>query len=134
MCLVIKFWFYKLKPGTLVKAIQPFERVDLGFKGLLTGKTRNKLTNTLDSYLLFPVMIFQLKLSYSLFSIFHATSIHPHFMPEQLKKFLIERNMAVSQTLPYNPQGNSLSKHYNVTIWKTIQFVATSHKHPITYW
>ena len=49
-------------------------------------------------------------------------------------KFLIERNIVISQTTPYNPQGNSLCEHYNRIIWKTIQLLAINHKHPLTNW
>lgn len=38
----IKLLFYKPKPGALVRATQPFERLDLDLKGSLPTKTRNK--------------------------------------------------------------------------------------------
>lgn len=40
--LVIKLWFYKLKPGSLVKTTHPFKRLDLDFKGPLPSKTGNR--------------------------------------------------------------------------------------------
>lgn len=51
-------------------------------------------------------------------------NIHPHwgiaFISGQLKQFLIERNVAVSWTTLYNPQGNILCECYNGIIEKTV--------------
>ena len=51
MCAEIKPRFYKPKTGILIKATQPFERLNLDFKGPLPSKTRNRyILTVVDEY------------------------------------------------------------------------------------
>ena len=54
-CAEIKSRFHKPKTGVLIKATQPFERLNLDFKGPLQSKTRNLyILMVVDEYSRFP--------------------------------------------------------------------------------
>lgn len=122
ICAENKPRFYKPPQTTLIKATQPFERLNLDFKGPLPSKTQNKyMLTVIDEYSRFPFVIpcpdvtatTVIQGLCSLFAIFGVPAyIHTDrgfaFMSEDLKNFLHERRVAVSRTSPYNPQGNGL--------------------------
>ena len=134
--------------ATLVKATQPFERLNLDFKGPLPSKTQNKYMLTIiDEYSRFPFIIpcpdvtatTVIQGLCSLFAILGVpASIHTDwgaaFMSEDLKSFLHARRVAVSCTSPYNPQGNGLCEQYNGIIWKTVQLALANWKMLISKW
>ena len=134
ICAENKPRFNKPPQATLVKATQPFERLNLDFKGPLPSKTQNKYMLTIiDEYSTFPFIIPCPDVTAtpviqglcSLFAILRAPAyIHTDrgaaFMSEDLKSFLHERRVAVSQTSPYNTQRNGICEQYN-RIWKTVQ-------------
>ena len=126
-CAEIKPRFYKPKTGVMIKATQPFERLNLDFKGPLPSKTRNRyILTVVDEYSRFPFAFPCSDISAaaiiqclcSLFAIFGSPAyIHSDrgasFMSEQLRQFLHERRVAISRTTPYNPKGNGQCERYN---------------------
>ena len=148
ICAENKPRFYKPPQATLVKATQPFERLNLDFKGPLPSKTQNKYMLTIiDEYSRFPFVIPCPDLTAttviqglcSLFTIIGVPAyIHTDqgaaFMSEDLKSFLHEQRVAVSRTSPYNPQGNGPCERYNGIIWKTVQLALANRKMPISKW
>ena len=140
--------FYKPPQAKPVKASQPFERLYLDFKGPLPSKTQNKYMLTIiDKYSRFPFVIpcpdlmatTVIQGLCSQFAILGEPAyIHTDrgaaFMSEDLKSFLHERGVAVSQTSPYNPQGNGLCERYNGIIWKIVQLALANQKMPIQKW
>lgn len=133
----------------LIKATQPFERLNLDFKGplpLSESKNRYILT-VIDEYSRYPFAIpckdVSARTVYKelcqLFSLFGMASyIHSDrgsaFMSKELRGYLTERGIACSRTTPYNPQGNGLVERYNGIIWKTVSLSLKSHNLPIEQW
>ena len=148
ICAENKPRFYKPPQATLVKATQPFERLNLDFKGTLPSKTQNKYMLTIiDKYSRFRFVIpcpgvMATTVIQGLCSVFAILGVPAYihtdrgaaFMSEDLKSFLHERRVAVSRTTPYNPQGNGLCERYNGIIWKTVQLALANRKMPISKW
>lgn len=141
VCAEVKPRFFKHE-GRLIKATQPFERLNIDFKGPLPSNTRNKyLLIIIDEFSRFPFaypcqdlssqsVIVSLK---NLFSVFGTPGyIHSDrgssFMSRELKEFLDSCGVASSRTTPYNPQGNGQAERYVGTIWKTIELALKSLK------
>lgn len=139
VCAEIKPRFFK-HTGHLIKATQPFERLNIDFKGPLPSNSRNKyLLIIIDEYSRFPFaypcqdlssqsVIASLK---SLFSVFGTPCfIHSDrgtsFMSKEIKEFLDSCGVASSRTTPYNPQGNGQAERYVGSIWKTIELAVKS--------
>ena len=148
ICNECKPRFHKPEPAHIIKATQPFERLNLDFKGPLPSATNNKFILTvIDEFSRFPFAMpcsdieakTIIKKLCDLFSIF-GTPAHVHsdrgqsFMSTDLRDFLHRRGIATSRTTPYNPQGNGQCERYNGTIWKTITLALKNHKLPSTYW
>lgn len=136
--------------GKLIKALAPFERISIDFKGPLpsngTGNNRYILT-IVDEYSRFPFAYPCPDLSTNtvinkltdLFSIFGMpTYVHSDrgtsFLSKEMKDFLHQKGIATSYTTPYNPQGNGQTERYNGIIWRTVQLALKSHDLPITKW
>jgi len=139
ICAEIKPRFFRHQ-GHLIKATQPFERLNMDFKGPLPSNTRHKyLLVIVDEFSRFPFaypcrdlssqsVIVSLK---NLFSLFGTPGyIHSDrgtsFMSRELKEFLNSCGVASSRTTPYNPQGNGQAERYVGTIWKTIELAMKS--------
>ena len=134
--------------GKLIKATQPFERLNLDFKGPLPSKSRNKyILTVVDEYSRYPFAIpcadvsapTVFKECCNLFSLFGVPSyIHSDrgsgFMSSTLRNSFQQKGIACSRTTPYHPQGNGLVERYNGTIWKTITLSLKSHDLPVTQW
>ena len=134
--------------GKLIKATQPFERLNLDFKGPLPATSKNKyILTVVDEYSRYPFAIPCADVSAAtvfkecchLFSIFGVPSyVHSDrgsgFMSNTLRKSFQDKGIACSRTTPYHPQGNGLVERYNGTIWKTITLCLKSHKLPTTKW
>lgn len=147
-CAEIKPRFYKPKTGVLIKATQPFERLNLDFKGPLPSKTKNRYILTIvNEYSRFPfafpcsdiLAAAIIQCLCSLFAIFGAPAYiqsdrGASFMSEQLRQFLQERRIATSRTTPYNPKGNGQCERYNSIIWKTVQLAASNNGCLIDNW
>jgi len=148
ICAEHKPQFFRPKTGTLIKATQPFERLNIDFKGPLPSKNGNSyILTVIDEYSRFPFAFpcpdisanSVIQCLYSLFAIFGAPAyIHSDrgtsFMSGQLRQFLHERGVATSRTTPYHPQGNAQCERYNGIIWKTIQLATANRKCPISHW
>ena len=147
-CSEIKPRFYKPQTGVLIKATQPFERLNLDFKGPLPSKTRNRYISTVvDECPRFPFGFPCSDISAAaiiqclcpLFAIFRAPAyIHSgrgaSFLSEQLRQFPQERRVAISRITPYNPKGNGQCERYNGIVWKTVQLAASNNGCSIDNW
>ena len=148
VCAECKPQYYRPPTSHLIKATQPFERLNVDFKGPLPTSSRNRyLLTVVDEYSRFPFafpcpdMSAQtvIKCLCELFSVFGMPAyIHSDrgtsFMSSELKEFLTSRGVAVSRTTPYNPQGNGQCERYNGIIWKSITLALNSRKLPVTQW
>ena len=144
----------KLKPnyvksnGTLIKATQPFERINIDFKGPLPTTTGNKYILTIvDEFSRYPfafpvrdmVTPTVIKCLVQLFSLFGLPGyVHsdrgPSLISEELKSFLHSRGIATSRTSSYNPQGNGQVERYNGIIWKSVSLALESRGLPQSNW
>ena len=140
--------FYSPAQAHLIKATQPFERLNIDFKGPLRSNNRNTyFLNIIDEYSRFP-FVFPCKdvstqrviqcLS-QLFSLFGMPAyIHSDrgssFMSEELRHFLLNKGIATSRTTPYNPACNGQVEKYNGTVWKTIMMALETRGLPVTCW
>nr|XP_045591172.1 uncharacterized protein LOC123753226 [Procambarus clarkii] len=105
--------FYKFDSGHLIKATQPFERLNIDFKG---SHSRNKyILTVVDEFSRFPCSDMTtgtlIECLVQLFAIFGMPAyIHSDretsFMSKELKGFLLKKVVATSRTTPYNPRGN----------------------------
>ena len=132
----------------LIKATQPFERLNLDFKGPLPSETKNKyILTVIDEYSRYPFAIpcpditagTVCKELYQLFSLFGVASyIHSDrgssFMSKELRDYLNSKGIACSRTTPYHPEGNGLVERYNGIVWKTVSLGLKSHNLPVTQW
>ena len=138
-CLKLKPQYHKSK-GTLIKATQPFERLNIDFKGPLPTTNSNKyILTVVDEYSRFPFAFpcrdvttaTVIKCLIQLFSVFGMPGfIHsdrgPSLISEELKAFLNSRGVATSRTSSYNPRGNGQVERYNGIVWKTLSLALDS--------
>ena len=148
ICAKTKPKYFKPDKTELIKATQPFERLNIDFKGPLPTISKNRYILTIiDEYSRFPFAFAcpdmtsetVIKCLTSLFAIFGMPNyVHSDrgasFMSEEFKEFLTNRGIAKSQTSPYNPTGNSQCERYNGIIWKSIQLCLASRNLSITHW
>lgn len=148
VCAEIKPKFFKNNPGHLIKATQPFERLNVDFKGPVPSTGRNRYFLTIiDEFSRFPFVFPCKDMSAStviecfrhLFSIFGMPAyIHSDrgtaFMSDELRTFLINHGVACSRTTAYNPQGNGQAERYNGIIWRTISLALKSKRLPSGMW
>lgn len=147
VCAEVKPRFAKAK-GTLIKAIAPFERLSIDFKGPLPSTTPNKyILTVIDEFSRYPfafpcrdmtaaTVIECLKDIFFTFGqpLYIHSDRGSSFMSEELQKFLRNQGIASSRTTPYNPQGNGQVERLNGTLWRTIQLNLKSRNLPIDYW
>jgi len=140
VCAELKPRYYDASPGTLIKAMAPFERLSIDFKGPLPTDTDNKYILTIvDEYSRFPFAIpcsdttsnTVVRCLTDLFALFGRPSyIHSDrgssFMSAELKQFLNDLGIATSRTTGYNPQGNGQVERYNGIIWKAVTLTLRS--------
>ena len=148
ICAECKPRFYKPTESHLIKATQPFERLNVDFKGPLPSNSKNRYFLTVvDEFTRFPFAIpcsdvrtpTITKSLCSIFSIFMLPMyVHSDrgqsFMSRELKNFLQSRNIATSKTTPSNPQGNGQCERYNGIIWKAITLACRSQNIDIKNW
>ena len=139
-CAELKPRFHKPTPGTLIKASQPFERLNIDFKGPVPSSSRNKYILTIiDEFSRFPFAYAcpdtssatVIRCLCNLFSIFGMPSyVHSDrgtgFISSEIKTFLHDKGISTSRTTPYNPPGNGQVERYNGAIWKTISLCLKS--------
>jgi len=148
ICSECKPRFHKPQSAHLIKATQPFERLNIDFKGPIPSSTRNNYILTIiDEYSRFPFAFPCPDVStktakqclIQLFSIFGLPSyVHSDrgtsFMSDELKAFLRDKGIATSRTTPYNPQCNGQTERYNGIIMKTIELALRQHQLGIKSW
>ena len=126
VCAELKPKFHKFQ-GQLIKATQPFQRLNIDFKGPLPSSSPHKyLLTVVDEYSRFP-FAFPCRDAKSstviacfeqLFSLFGMPSfVHndraPDFLSGEIKAYLNGRGVATSRTSRYNPRGNGQVERYN---------------------
>ena len=148
VCAENKPRFHKPAQGPLIKATQPFERLNIDFKGPLPTCSRNRfLLTIIDEYSRFPFAFpcqdmtsaTVINCLIQVFAIFGMPQyIHSDrgaaFMSNELKTFLHEKGIVTSRTTPYNPRGNGQVERLNGTLWKTVTLALKSRKHEISQW
>lgn len=147
-CAKMKPRYFKPDKCHLIKATQPFERLNIDFKGPLPTISKNKyILTVIDEFTRFPFAFPCVDVSTNsviaclsqIFSVFGMSSyVHSDrgsaFMSREFKQYLAERGISKSQTTPYNPTGNSQCERYNGVIWKTIMLSLKSKNLPETHW
>ncbi|XP_068229230.1 uncharacterized protein [Palaemon carinicauda] len=111
VCLELKPRFFKYS-GQLIKATQPFERLNLDFKGPVPSQSRNKYFLT----------------------VVDGFSRGPSFISEDLKDFLMKKDVATSRTTPYNLKGNGQAEKYNGILWKTLTLALKTRNLDVSQW
>ncbi|KRZ59977.1 Retrovirus-related Pol polyprotein from transposon 17.6 [Trichinella nativa] len=126
--------FYQPETATSIKATQPFERLNIDFKGPLPGHQNQRyMFIVVDEYSRFPFAFpcadvsaaSAAKCLVELYSLFGVPSyVHSDrgsaFASDEFRRFLLSKGIACSRTTPYNPQGNAQAERYTGTVWKTI--------------
>jgi len=147
-CAGVKPNFYKLPDAQLVKAIQPFERLSLDFKGPLPSSTNNHyMLTVVDEYLRFPFAfpcrstdaetviscLNQLLTLYGMPAYVHSDR-GPAFVSHDLISYLHHRGIGCSNTSIYNPRSNGQCERYNGIIWSSVKLALKSRKLHISQW
>ena len=147
-CLFLKPKFLHSQ-GTLIRAIAPFQRLNIDFKGPLpVSKSGNQyLLTIIDEYSRFP-FAYACKDTSSktvthcfnqLFAIFGMPDmVHndraTDFLSEETKQYLTGKGVATSKTSRYNPRCNGQVERLNGTLWKAIQVSIHSRKLKMSDW
>ena len=135
VCAELKPKFYRPPTSHLIKATQPFERLNMDFKGPLPASNRNAFILTIiDEYTRFPFAFACSDTSTAtvisclnqLFAIFGMPAyLHSDrgssFMSKELADYLSSKGIATSRTTPYNPQSNGQTERYNGIIWNAVK-------------
>ena len=133
VCSELKPQFHKVY-GKLIHATQPFERLNIDFKGPLPLSIQNKYVLTIVNEYSRVSFAFLcpdvnsstvIKCLSQLFSIFGMPGyIYSDWglslILTELKLFLNARGVVTSQTCVYNPTGNGQVEWYSGIIWNTI--------------
>ena len=148
VCAKCKPRFHRPPQAQLVKAVQPFDRISIDFKGPLPSSTRNRyLLTVVDEFSRFPFAFAcsdvtsrtVINCLTQLFAIFGMPAyVHSDrgaaFMSSELRQFLTNHGVATSRTTPYNPQGNGQCERYNGIIWRSVTMALHSRNLPVTQW
>ena len=134
-CATWKPRFFKPSETPLIKALQPFDRLSIDFKGPLpTTKSGNKyLLVAVDEYSRYPFAFPCKDMNSStvirclsqIFSLFGTVGyIHADnalsFNSSEMKEFLSSRGIALSHSTIYHPTGNAQCERYVGIVWRTI--------------
>ena len=147
-CAETKPRYHKPEEVPLIKATQPFERINIDFKGPLPSNNGNKyFLNIVDEYSRFPFVFpcsdistsTVIKCLTTLFSLFGMPAfVHSDrgasFMSQELQAFLREKGVATSRTTSYNPAGNGQVERYNGIVWKAVEMSLKSKNLHTKYW
>ena len=148
VCSECKPRFHRPEKTHLIKATQPFERLNIDFKGPLPSRDKNRFFLTVvDEYSRYPFAFPCADMTSStviaclvqLFTLF-GTPAYVHsdrgssFMSRELQEYLASKGIATSRTTSYNPQGNGQAERYNGTIWRTITMALRSQNLPTECW
>ena len=147
-CAECKPQYFRSTPINLIKATQPYERLNIDFIGPLPTSNQNKYILTIcDEYSRFPFafpctdtsaksVITHLRELFAVFGMpdyLHSDRVNA-FMSHELKQFLHSKGIATSRTTSYNPSGNGQVEKLNGTIWKEVTLALKTHKLPINAW
>ncbi|KRX73852.1 Retrovirus-related Pol polyprotein from transposon 17.6 [Trichinella sp. T6] len=147
-CAEMKPRFYQPETATLIKATQPFEHLNIDFKGPLPGHQNQRyMFIVVDEYSRFPFAFpcadvsaaSAKKCLVELFSLFGVPSyVHSDrgsaFASDEFRRFLLSKGIACSRTTPYNPQGNAQAERYTGIVWETILLALKSQGLPTEQW
>ena len=134
VCCECKPQFHRPEKVPLIKATQPFERINIDFKGPLPTNNGNKyFLMVVDEYSRFPFVFpcpdvstnTVIKCLTSLFSLVGMPAyVHSDrgasFMSRELREFLSLKGVASSRTTSYNPEKNGQAERCNGVIWKAV--------------
>jgi len=148
VCAELKPRFYRSDPGTIVKAMQAFERLSIDFKGPLPSISRNVYMLTIiDEYLRFPFCYPCINTSTQtiinclddLFSqcgtpSFVLSNNAKAFVSKDSKEYFMRRGVATSHSSIYHPIGNSQVERFNGVIWPAVKLVLSTKNYPIQKW
>ena len=148
VCAEHKPRFHSPVQAHLIKATQPFERLNIDFKGPLKSNNQNVyFLNIVDEFSRFPFVYpckdvstrSVIQCLCRLFSLFGMPAyIHSDrgasFMSEELRQFLLSKGIATSRTTPYNPACNGQVEKYNGTVWKAITMALATRWLPVSHW
>lgn len=148
ICCECKPVFHRPDPVQLIKATQPFERINIDFKGPLPSNDKNKyFLNVVDEFSRFPFVFpcpdvstpTVIKCLTTLFSLFGMPAyVHSDrgasFMSQELREFLSSKGVSTSRTTSYNPTCNGQVERYNGTVWKAITTSLKSKKLQAEQW
>jgi len=147
-CAECKPQYHRSAPMNLIKATQPFERLNIDFKGPLPTTNQNRFMLVIcDEYSRFPFafpcrdvsaksVVTHLR---ELFAVFGMPAyLHSDrgsaFMSHELKQFLHSKGIVTSRTTSYNPACNGQVEKLNGTIWRSVNLALKTHKLPINCW
>ena len=148
ICAACKPRFYKPPESHLIKATQPFERLNIDFKGPLPSNNQNQyFLQVIDEFSRYPFVYpcsnmkssTVIKCLTDLFSTF-GMPMYVHsdrgssLLSVELKQFLTSKGVSTSRTTPYNPEGNGQVEKSNGTIWKAVTMDLMSHGLPQKCW
>lgn len=147
-CCECKPRYHRPESANLIKATQPFERLNVDFKGPLPSTNCNKyFLMVVDEFSRYP-FVFPcadmtsatiIKCFTQLFVLFGVPNyIHSDrgssFISAELKDFLSSKGVATSRTSSYNPQGNGQCERFNGTVWSAITLALHSRNLPPKFW
>ena len=149
VCAECKPRFYRpTQHSHLIKSSQPFERLNIDFKGPLESDNHNVyFLNIVDEYSRFPFVYpckdtsapTVISCLHHLFSLFGTpSSIHSDkgsaFISRELREWLSTSHVSISHTTRYNPQGNGQVEKYNDVVWRAIKMALKTKQLPISKW
>lgn len=147
-CALLKPRFLRIN-GTLIKAIAPFQRLSIDFKGPLpvSSKGNQYLLTIIDEYSRFPFAFPCPNMKSGtvtscfnkLFSLFGLPGmVHndraSDFLSEETLQYLNNKGISTSKTSRYNPKCNGQVEKLNGTLWKAIQVSLHSRKLKLSEW
>ena len=132
----------------LIKATQPFKRLNIDFKGPLPTSNKNSyFLNVIDEYSHFPfvfpcpdmnanTVIECFSLLFSVFGLpaFVHSDRGPSLISHEQRTYLAEKGVATSRTTPYNPAGNGEIEKCNGTVWRAVTMACKSENLHIKFW
>ncbi len=147
-CAEVKPRFLRPNNPPLIKALQPFDRLSVDFKGPIKSTSQNKyLLVIIDEYSRFPFAYSCRDMTSStaikhlgnLFSVFGLPGyVHsdngPAFISKELSDYLTSLGVPCSKSSHYNPRGNGQVERYNGIIWKGIELALHSQNLTVNHW
>lgn len=145
-CSMVKPQFVRKNDSVLIKSTQPFERLNVDFKGPIPSSKKYMLT-IVDEYTRFPFAFacadqtaqtiihcfIQIFMIFGMPAFIHSDQ-GSSFLSQELRDFLHSRGVATSNTTPYNPRGNGQCEKFNATIWKSVQLALNSKGIDVSQW